>query len=137
MMLTSNDQKKSYFYGIGRRKKSVARVRVKKGNGSILINNKHFEDYFCYEEALKQVKAPLLLVNKEKMVDIIILVNGGGLISQSKAISLGISRALQFMDNNLRKILKENKFLRRDSRIKERKKSGQPGARKKFQFSKR
>ena len=125
------------LYGTGRRKRSVARVFLKTGSGEILINGKHYKDYLCRESLATIVTQPLALLELKKSYDITINVNGGGLTGQAGAIRLGISRALNTINDDYRKIIKEKGFLTRDARKVERKKPGQPGARKNFQFSKR
>ena len=125
------------LYGTGRRKRSVARVFLKTGKGEITINGMNFKDYLCRDSLATVVKQPLVLLELEKSYDITINVNGGGLTGQAGAIRLGISRALNSINEDYRKIIKEKGFLTRDARKVERKKPGQPGARKNFQFSKR
>ena len=125
------------FWGTGRRKRSVARVWLTQGKGDISINGQSFKDYLCRETLAKIVMQPLVALNEEKAFNIIVNVSGGGLTGQAGAIRLGISRALSKVNNSHRSILKEKGFLTRDSRKVERKKPGQPGARKNFQFSKR
>ena len=125
------------FWGTGRRKRSVARVRLTQGKGDISINGHSFKDYLCRETLAKIVMQPLVALNEEKAFNIIVKVSGGGLTGQAGAIRLGISRALLKVSNTNRSVLKEKGFLTRDSRKVERKKPGQPGARKNFQFSKR
>ena len=123
---------------IGRRKSSVARVKLSNGKGVYTINNRNIDDYFGGRDVLKMVtKQPLELLGVEGKYDVDINVSGGGLSGQAGAIRLGISRGIQEINPDYRKLLKENGFLTRDSREVERKKPGQPGARKKFQFSKR
>jgi small subunit ribosomal protein S9 len=122
----------------GRRKSSIARVRlVMGGEGTIQINERTFEDYFPNDVLRSRVLRPLVLTEKLKSVSIIALANGGGVSSQAGAVSHGISRALLKLDASLRGTLKKEGLLTRDSRMKERKKYGQKGARKRFQFSKR
>ena len=125
------------FYGTGRRKRSIARVFLIPGKGEILINEKPFKDYLCRETLATIVLQPLVAVESEKSYNIKINVNGGGLTGQAGAIRLGISRALLEVNADYRSILKERGFLTRDARKVERKKPGQPEARKNFQFSKR
>lgn len=129
--------KSQIFLGTGRRKTAIARVFLKKGSGKIEINGKGFES-FCYSENLqKTVLAPLKIVEAEQAVDAKISVIGGGVIGQSGAISHGLARALEKMNPNWRLPLKKQGLLTRDPRSRERKKPGQPGARKRFQYSKR
>ena len=125
------------FYGTGRRKSSVARVFMKPGKGEILVNGKPFKNYLCRDTLATIVLQPLVAVEGEKAYNISINVNGGGLTGQAGAIRLGISRALLDVNADYRPILKEKGFLTREARKVERKKPGQPGARKNFQFSKR
>jgi small subunit ribosomal protein S9 len=124
-----------YIWGTGRRKTSIARVRIKKGNGKILVNNKEIEAYFPVERDRGIVLSPLKVVKIE--FDILANVRGGGITGQAGAISLGIARALSKSDPSLVNSLREEGFLTRDSRMKERKKYGQKGARKSFQWTKR
>jgi small subunit ribosomal protein S9 len=124
-------------YGTGKRKTSVARVWLKQGDGNISINNKPISDYFSRDTDICIAQEPLSLTNVEKRYDIYATVKGGGLTGQAGALLQGITKALVHADPSLRLILKRAGLLTRDSRIKERKKYGQKGARKKFQFSKR
>ncbi len=125
------------FWGTGRRKTSVARVRLVPGNGKIVINNKNIEDYFNYETLIVLAKEPLLITETSDKYDVLVNVSGGGFTGQAGAVRHGISRALIQSDSELRPILKKAGFLTRDSRMKERKKYGLKGARKAPQFSKR
>ena len=125
------------FYGTGRRKRSVARVYLSPGKGDIKVNGESFRDYLCRDSLATIVMQPLVAVEGEKAYDIEINVNGGGLTGQAGAIRLGISRALLDVNNEYRSVLKDKGYLTRDARKVERKKPGQPGARKNFQFSKR
>ena len=125
------------FYGTGRRKRSIARVYMVPGKGEIIVNGQSFRDYLCRDTLAKIVMQPLVAVEDEEAYNIDINVNGGGLTGQAGAIRLGISRALLSVSDDYRSILKEKGFLPRDARKVERKKPGQPGARKNFQFSKR
>ncbi|MBQ5669366.1 MAG: 30S ribosomal protein S9 [Tidjanibacter sp.] len=122
---------------IGRRKAAVARVYVKPGNGTITINKKPLEVYFPLDIFQFVVKQPLIVLNQLENYDININLDGGGIHGQAEAARMGISRALCEIDAENRSILKKNGFLTRDAREVERKKPGQPGARRKFQFSKR
>lgn len=125
------------FVAVGRRKTASARCRLSAGTGKITINNREFEDY-CYSEGLRRiVLRPLEIVEKRNELDLFIRVQGGGPIGQAGAIAHAIARALQALDETLRPSLKKAGQLKRDPRMKERKKPGQPGARKRFQFSKR
>ena len=125
------------FVATGRRKTSVARIRMTPGNGKIDINGKSFEDYFPTVPLQNTVLQPLQVVKLTNAYDISVNTTGGGATGQAGAARLAISRALLQVDANLRGTLKAEGLLRRDPRMKERKKSGQPGARKRFQFSKR
>ena len=125
------------LYGTGRRKRSVARVFLKTGNGEILINGKHYKDYLCRESLATIVTQPLVLLELQKSYDITVNVNGGGLSGQAGAVRLGLSKKLEQINPDSRVVLKKAGMLTRDARVVERKKPGQPGARKKFQFSKR
>ena len=125
------------FYGTGRRKRSVARVYLSPGKGDIKVNGESYRNYLCRDSLATIVMQPLVAVQGEKAYDIEINVNGGGLTGQAGAIRLGISRALLDVNNEYRSVLKEKGYLTRDARKVERKKPGQPGARKNFQFSKR
>ena len=125
------------FLGTGRRKTSVARVRIASGNGKITVNGRAFENYFPLETQRGVVTQPLTVTGTNERVDIHVNVTGGGPNGQAGAVRHGIARALLEFDVNLRPALKAEGLLTRDSRAKERKKYGQPGARKRFQFSKR
>ena len=129
---------KSKFIGIGKRKSSVARVSLfSPGKGNIEVNGIPVDEYVPRESLVTIIKQPLSVLEKNKEFDISVNVNGGGLSGQAGAIRLGIARALILADPENRSTLKSNGLLTRDSRKVERKKPGQPGARKKFQFSKR
>ena len=125
------------YIATGRRKTSVARIRMTPGSGKIDINGKSFEDYFPTIPLQNTVLQPLQVVKLTNSYDLLINTTGGGATGQAGAARLAISRALLLVDANLRGTLKAEGLLRRDPRMKERKKSGQPGARKRFQFSKR
>jgi len=124
-------------YGTGRRKNAVARVFLKPGSGAITVNGRPVERYFMRQTSQMVVRQALELVEKSSELDVDVNVCGGGESGQAGAVRHGISRALLVFDPTLRPKLKENGFLTRDSREKERKKPGQPGARKRFQYSKR
>ncbi len=128
---------KSYFYGTGRRKSSVARVRVYNGTGKITINDRDIDDYFGLETLKLIVRQPLNLTGTADKFDIVCRVAGGGVTGQAGAIRHGISRALLQFDGELRSTLKKAGLLTRDPRMKERKKYGLKGARRAPQFSKR
>ena len=129
--------KKPYFYGTGRRKKSVARVRIIPGDGAITVNERDIDDYFGLDTLKLIVRQPLIITNAEGKYDIIAKVIGGGVSGQAGAIRHGLSRALLQSDPELRVVLKKAGFLTRDPRMKERKKYGLKGARRAPQFSKR
>ena len=126
-----------YFYGTGRRKKSVARVRVYPGTGKITINDRDINEYFGLETLKLIVRQPLALTGTTDKFDIVCKVQGGGVTGQAGAIRHGLARALLQYDENLRPELKKAGFLTRDPRMKERKKYGLKGARRAPQFSKR
>ena len=126
-----------YFYGTGRRKSSVARVRVYAGTGKITINDRDIDDYFGLETLKLIVRQPLVLTATEGQFDIVCTVAGGGVTGQAGAIRHGLSRALLQYNEELRPALKKAGFLTRDPRMKERKKYGLKGARRAPQFSKR
>lgn len=125
------------YLGTGRRKTSVARVRIRPGSGKITINNRPFEEYFVNDKDRRNVLAPLAKSGKESSVDVIIAVHGGGNTGQSGACMLGIARALVKFDSETFDPLRHNHLLTRDSRMKERKHYGLRGARRGTQFSKR
>jgi small subunit ribosomal protein S9 len=125
------------FLGTGRRKTSTARVRITEGTGKLIVNGRDFEKYFSHENFAKQAYAPLLTVELREKIDVTANVAGGGVTGQAGAVAHGIARALQKMNIELRPKLKKAGHIKRDPREKERKKAGQPGARKRFQFSKR
>ena len=128
---------KPYFYGTGRRKKSVARVRLYPGTGSITINGRDIDEYFGLETLKLIINQPFGVTGTEGKFDIVANVNGGGFSCQAGAIRHGVSRALLLADENYRAALKSAGFLTRDPRMKERKKYGLKGARRAPQFSKR
>ena len=128
---------KPYFYGTGRRKDSVARVRVYNGTGKITINDRDIDEYFGLETLKLIVRSPLAVAGVEDKFDIVVRVVGGGISGQAGAIRHGLSRALLQYDENLRPALKKAGFLTRDPRMKERKKYGLKAARRAPQFSKR
>jgi small subunit ribosomal protein S9 len=125
------------FYGTGRRKTSVARVWVRPGPGRIMVNRRSFEDYFPRETLRMIIAQPLEITNTNGQFDVIATVQGGGPSGQAGAVRHGIARALVRFDDKLRQPLKKAGLLTRDPRMRERKKYGQPGARQKFQYSKR
>ena len=128
---------KPYFYGTGRRKNSVARVRVYNGTGKIIINGRDIDDYFGLETLKLIVRQPLAVAEVEGKFDLVVRVGGGGVSGQAGAIRHGLARALLQYDENLRPALKKAGFLTRDPRMKERKKYGLKAARRAPQFSKR
>jgi small subunit ribosomal protein S9 len=129
--------KPTYTWGVGRRKSAVARVRVAPGSGKIEINGRTLNDYFTAEQDRKSIFGPLEVTNTGGKMDIFVNTDGGGPTGQTGAIIMGLGRALAKYDNSLEVALRGAGFLTRDSRMKERKKYGQRGARRRFQFSKR
>ncbi len=125
------------YYATGRRKNAVARVYMKEGNGTIQVNKRNFDDYFTRDSLKMLIRQPLEITGNNSKFDLYVNVAGGGISGQAGAVKHGISKALLEFNGELRPILKKEGFLTRDPRIKERKKYGQPGARKRFQFSKR
>jgi len=125
------------YYATGRRKTSAARVFLRPGKGDITINHREFSNYFPTDQLRTQVRRPLLLTETGERFDILATVAGGGITGQAGAVRLGIARALVEFNAELRKQLKKDGLLTSDSRVKERKKYGLAGARKRFQFSKR
>ncbi|MGE0445290.1 MAG: 30S ribosomal protein S9 [Vicinamibacterales bacterium] len=125
------------YYATGRRKTSTARVFLRPGTGAITVNHREFANYFPTEMLRMNVRRPLVLTETGDRFDIVATVDGGGVNSQSGAVRLGIARALTEFNAELRKALKKDGLLTSDSRVKERKKYGLAGARKRFQFSKR
>jgi small subunit ribosomal protein S9 len=128
---------KTIFISLGRRKEAVARVRLFPGTGIIMVNNQPVDVYFTRETDRIIVKQPLLLTNTMTKFDIMGNIRGGGITGQAGALRLGISRALIMSDLDLKDMLRKHGFLTRDPRAKERKKYGQKGARKRFQWTKR
>jgi small subunit ribosomal protein S9 len=125
------------FYATGKRKNAIARVYMKKGSGNFIVNKRSFDEYFPRPSLKMIIKQPLEITGKKDQFDLYVNVSGGGVAGQAGAVKHGISKALLEYDAELRPILKKAGFLTRDARVKERKKYGQPGARKRFQFSKR
>lgn len=125
------------YYGTGRRKTSVARVFLREGTGHITINRHPLEEYFPVKRLQTTVRQPLMLTDTLNKFDVYVTATGGGTTGQAEAIRHGITRALIEFNSDLRPKLKEAGFVTRDPRVKERKKYGQPGARKRFQYSKR
>ncbi len=133
----SGEMKHGFYWGTGRRKTSVARVRVRPGEGTFLINKREIDQYFPEERDRKDVVAPLQATGTLKKFDVYANVQGGGPSGQAGAIVLGVARALREADPTLEHTLRDGGYLTRDSRMVERKKYGQRGARRRFQFSKR
>jgi small subunit ribosomal protein S9 len=131
------DPKKHYFWGTGRRKTSVARVRVRPGTGKFEVNKRPMEEYFKEERDRQDCTAPLRAANVVGKVDVFVNTSGGGPTGQAGAVLLGVARALKLANTEFEGALRDGGYLTRDSRMKERKKYGQRGARRRFQFSKR
>jgi small subunit ribosomal protein S9 len=129
--------KVSYVWGVGRRKSSVARVRIAPGAGKIEVNGRTLNDYFTGERDRKAIFGPLEVTNTGGKMDVLVTASGGGPSGQAGAIVMGLGRALARYDSGLELALRGAGFMTRDSRMKERKKYGQRGARRRFQFSKR
>jgi len=125
------------FSATGRRKTSVARVRLVEGTGSCKVNRRELTEYFPSEALIQYISQPLQLTNMQEKFDISATIKGGGIAGQAGALRHAVARALTVADSSLREVLKNSGCLTRDARMKERKKPGQPGARKRFQFSKR
>ena len=125
------------YYATGKRKCAIARIYMKEGTGLLCVNKRNFDDYFTRDSLKMLIQQPLELVGKKGKFDFFVNVSGGGMAGQAGAVKHGISKVLVEYDQAMRSALKKAGFLTRDSRIKERKKYGQPGARKRFQFSKR
>lgn len=121
----------------GRRKVAMASVRLTNGDGKIIVNGRDFKEYFPLLSVRNFILQPLQLTNTGKRFDVAARLKGGGIVGQAGALRHGLARALLIVDASLRAVLKNSGFLTRDSRLKERKKPGRPGARKRFQFSKR
>jgi small subunit ribosomal protein S9 len=130
-------QTQQRYYATGKRKSAIARVYMKSGSGNIVVNKRSYEEYFTRPSLKMIIKQPFEITGKNGQFDLYVNVSGGGVAGQAGAVKHGISKALLEYDVQLRPILKKAGFLTRDARIKERKKYGQPGARKRFQFSKR
>jgi small subunit ribosomal protein S9 len=130
-------QKETVYYSTGKRKTSVARTWLTPGSGEIIVNNKPVDEYFRIESLKGMVKQPLVLTNTLESFNVKSSVIGGGVAGQAGAVRHGITKALILANPDLRKALKKAGFVRRDARVKERKKYGQKGARARFQFSKR
>lgn len=126
-----------FVWGTGRRKSSVARVRIKPGSGTLMINERKVDEYFHLDKDRTAVHAPLKAINGLTSFDVFVNVKGGGTTGQADAVKQGIARALKNYDPTMLNILRDTGYLTRDSRMVERKKAGKPGARRSFQFSKR
>lgn len=137
MVAVKKDKVNGDALGTGRRKSSVARVRVRPGSGKVVINKRALDQYFCNEQDRNAVLAPLKVTGQAQTVDVVIRVHGGGLTGQSGACKMGVARALVSLDTELFPPLRDGGYLTRDSRMKERKKYGLRGARRGTQFSKR
>ncbi len=128
---------KNAFYATGKRKNAIARTWLMPGSGQITVNDKPLDDYFRLNTAKSVLMQPMQLTNTSTNYDVTVRVRGGGITGQAGAIRHGITKALMLAEPDLRAALKKAGFVTRDARVKERKKYGQPGARKRFQFSKR
>ena len=133
----TGESRGGYWWGTGRRKSAVARVRIRPGSGKLLVNKRDLSDYFKRDQDRKAVLAPLQAVDAERAFDVFINVKGGGETGQAGASLLGVARALRNYDENYIQALRDGGHLTRDPRMVERKKPGQRGARRRFQFSKR
>ena len=125
------------YYATGKRKSAIARVYMKTGSGNIVVNKRSYDEYFTRPSLKMVIKQPFEITGKKDQFDLYVNVSGGGVAGQAGAVKHGISKALLEYDAELRSVLKKAGFLTRDARVVERKKYGQPGARKRFQFSKR
>ena len=130
-------EKTEQFSATGRRKTSMARVNLTAGEGKWLVNKRTLDADFCSEALIGYIEQPLKLTNCQDKFDVVAVTSGGGIAGQAGALRHAVARALTLADGSLREVLKNSGCLTRDSRMKERKKAGQPGARKRFQFSKR
>ena len=137
MVAVKKDKINGDALGTGRRKSSVARVRVRAGSGKITVNSKPLEEYFVNEQHQNAVTSTLVAVEHSDSVDVLVRVNGGGMTGQSGAVRMGLARALVSYNESLHESLRDGGFLTRESRMKERKKPGLRGARRGVQFSKR
>lgn len=137
MVAVKKDKISGDALGTGRRKSSIARVRVRAGSGKIVINRKPIEEYFVNDQHQRAITETLAAADVSEKVDVIVRVNGGGMTGQSGAVRMGLARALLGYDEALMDAMREGSFLTRDSRMKERKKPGLRGARRGVQFSKR
>ncbi len=130
-------EKENIYYATGKRKNAIAKTWMKPGKGEIIVNDRPVDEYFSVESAKIKLIQPLVLTNKLGSYDVKVRVLGGGYAGQAGAIRHGITKALMLIDPDLRATLKKAGFVKRDARVKERKKYGQKGARARFQFSKR
>jgi len=130
-------EKRTVYYATGKRKNAIARTWLKPGKGEIIVNDRPMEEYFTIETSKIILSMPLVLTDKKESFDINVKVKGGGISGQAGAVRHGITKALILADPDLRSVLKKAGFVKRDPRVKERKKYGQKGARARFQFSKR
>jgi len=130
-------EKSTVYYATGKRKNAIARTWLKPGKGAIIVNDRPMEEYFTIETLKIILSQPLILTDKKESFDINVKVKGGGISGQAGAVRHGITKALILADPDLRSVLKKAGFVKRDPRVKERKKYGQKGARARFQFSKR
>lgn len=139
MATTTTDKrmKNGYYWGTGRRKHAVARVRIREGSGRIIVNGRPVEEYFPLQRLVDYLRSPLVATKTQRSYDIWARIVGGGVSGQSGALLMGLSRALTVANDELTETLREGKFLTRDARMVERKKYGRKKARKSFQFSKR
>jgi small subunit ribosomal protein S9 len=135
--LKAGEPKFGFWWGTGRRKQSVARVRIKPGDGKLIMNDRKMDDYFKRVQDRQVIENVLKALKAEKTFDVYANIDGGGTTGQAGAVVLGIARAMKLYDPSLIQILRDGEFLTRDSRMKERKKYGQRGARRRYQFSKR
>ena len=135
--VAKSEPKYGFWWGTGRRKASVARVRIRPGDGKFIINGREIEKYFTEIRDRNDIVEPLKVCKARESIDVFVNVGGGGYAGQAGAIRLGVSRALKTYDSTLEDTLRNENMLSRDPRRVERKKYGQPGARKRFQFSKR
>jgi small subunit ribosomal protein S9 len=135
--LKAGEPKFGFWWGTGRRKQSVARVRIKPGDGKLMMNDRKLDDYFKRVQDRQVIENVLKALKAEKTFDVYANIDGGGTTGQAGAVVLGIARAMKLYDPSLIQILRDGEFLTRDSRMKERKKYGQRGARRRYQFSKR
>ncbi|MEX0653399.1 MAG: 30S ribosomal protein S9 [Phycisphaeraceae bacterium] len=137
MAQPAKPDKGGFVWGTGRRKSAIARVRVKPGSGKFLVNNREVDNFFSEQQHREQAQSPLKTTKTDGKLDVLVKVHGGGITGQAGAVLLGVARALLAYDPSLEPVLREHGYLTRDPREVERKKYGQAGARRRFQFSKR